>query len=325
MRAVRFAAFGEPSEVLKVEELSKPELGPGQVLVRMRARPINPSDLFAIRGQYGRLPKLPATPGMEGAGVIEALGPDVTHFRVGQLVAPMNGGTWQEYVLADARSLIAIPPQLDERQAAMLMANPTSAWIMLHEVLQVEPGAWVLQNAANSAVGRFVIQLARHAGIRTINVVRRRDVIDELLADGADAVICEADEDVVARVREIAGEKGVRYAIDSVAGSSGSRLVQALGPGGTLVVFGAISGKPLTLEAGNLLFRGITIRGWWLAHWFRTASPEQRDTLFAKLAPLIADGTLHAPIAAEYDLADIQEAVAAASGSERNGKILLVG
>jgi NADPH:quinone reductase-like Zn-dependent oxidoreductase len=325
MRAVRFATFGDPANVLSVEELPKPEPGPGQALVRMRARPINPSDLFAIRGQYGRLPKLPATPGMEGAGVVEALGPGVTQLEVGQLVAPMSGGTWQEYLVADARALLPVPPGLDERQAAMLVANPTSAWLLLHEVLHVEPGAWVVQNAANSAVGRFVIQLARHAGFRTINVVRRRDVIDELLADGADAVICEADEDVVARVREIAGEKGVRYALDSVAGPSGSRLAQALGPAGTLVVFGAISREPLTLDAGSMLFRGISVRGWWLAHWYRTASSEQIARLFGAIAPLIADGTLHAPVAAEYDLADIHQAVAAAAGSERNGKILLVG
>jgi NADPH:quinone reductase-like Zn-dependent oxidoreductase len=325
MRAVRFATFGDPANVLSVEELPKPEPGPGQALVRMRARPINPSDLFAIRGQYGRLPKLPATPGMEGAGVVEALGPGVTQLEVGQLVAPMSGGTWQEYLVADARALLPVPPGLDERQAAMLVANPTSAWLLLHEVLHVEPGAWVVQNAANSAVGRFVIQLARHAGFRTINVVRRRDVIDELLADGADAVICEADEDVVARVREIAGEKGVRYALDSVAGPSGSRLAQALGPAGTLVVFGAISREPLTLDAGSMLFRGISVRGWWLAHWYRTASSEQIARLFGAIAPLIVDGTLHAPVAAEYDLADIHQAVAAAAGSERNGKILLVG
>jgi NADPH:quinone reductase-like Zn-dependent oxidoreductase len=115
MRAVRFTSFGEPTEVLSLEDLPTPEPGPGQVLIRMRVRPINPSDLFAIRGQYGRLPKLPATPGMEGAGVIEALGPGVTQLQRDQLVAPMSGGTWQEYLVADARSLLPVPPGLDER------------------------------------------------------------------------------------------------------------------------------------------------------------------------------------------------------------------
>jgi NADPH:quinone reductase-like Zn-dependent oxidoreductase len=326
MRAVRFAAFGDPADVLAIEDLPAPAPGPGQALVRMRVRPINPSDLFAIRGQYGILPRLPATAGMEGAGVVEALGDGVTQLQVGQLVVPLSGGgTWQEYLVADAGALLPVPPGLDEREAAMLLVNPTTAWLLLHEVLRVEPGAWVLQNAANSAVGRFVIQLSRHAGFRTINVVRRRDVIDELLADGAEAVICEADEDVVARVKALTDGKGVRYALDSVAGPSGSLLVQALATGGTQVVFGAISQQPLTIDAGVLLHRGTTVLGWWLARWLRAASREQTASLFGAIIPLIADGTLRAPVAAEYDLGDVRRAVVAAAGSERNGKVLLVG
>jgi NADPH:quinone reductase-like Zn-dependent oxidoreductase len=327
MRSVRFSAFGEPADVLNVEEAPAPAPGPGQILVRVRVRPINPSDLFAIRGVYGILPSLPATPGMECAGVVEALGEGVTQPHVGSLVIPLapKSGTWQDYVLTDARAAIPVPPMLTEQQAATLLVNPATAWLLLHEELRVEPGAWVLQNAANSAVGRHVIQLSRRAGFRTINVVRRRDVIDELREEGADEVICEADEDVVERVRAITGGKGVRYALDSVAGKSGEQLLGALRPGGTSIIFGAISGKPIMLDPGALLFRGATVRGWWLAHWFRTATPQQMTDLFGALIPLVADGTLRTPIAAEYDLADIKAAVAAAEGSERNGKVLLVG
>jgi NADPH:quinone reductase-like Zn-dependent oxidoreductase len=326
MRAVRFAQFGEPAEVLRVEEVPVPEPGPGQVRVRMRVRPINPSDLFAVRGAYGVLPKLPAVAGMEGAGVVDALGEGVEGLREGQQVVPLSGaGTWQEYVVVDPPSLLPLPPGLSDTQAAMLLANPTSAWIMLEEELRVRQGEWVLQNAANSAVGRFVIQLARHRGYRTINVVRRREVIDELREDGADEVICEADEDVVERVREITGGRGVRHALDSVAGHSGSRLVRCLAPGGTLLVFGAISQKPLVIDPGQMLFRGTSVRGWWLLQWFRTASAEQREALFRTLIPLVAQGVLRAPVAAEFDLDDVREAVAAAEGSERSGKILLVG
>jgi NADPH:quinone reductase-like Zn-dependent oxidoreductase len=325
MRAVRFREFGEPGEVLEVEEVALPEPGLGQVRVRMRVRPINPSDLFAIRGRYGVLPKLPATPGMEGAGVVDALGEGVTELREGQQVVPLGGGgTWQEYVVVEARSLLPLPPGLSDAQAAMLLANPTSAWIMLEEELRVRQGEWVLQNAANSAVGRFVIQLARHRGYRTINVVRRRDVFEELREDGADEILTE-DEDVVERVQEITGGKGVRHALDSVAGQSGSRLVRCLAPGGTLIVFGAISQKPLVVDPGQMLFRGTSVRGWWLMQWFRTASPEQQANLFQTLIPLVAQGVLRAPVAAEYDLAQVHEAVAAAEGSERKGKILLVG
>lgn len=325
MRAVRYTVFGEPGEVLHIDDLPVPAPGPGQVLVRLQARPINPSDLFQIRGAYGILPRLPATPGMEGAGTIEALGAGVDGLRVGQMVVPIGPiGTWQEYLVADVVALLPVPAGLDVRAAAMLVANPTTAWLLLHDVLRAESGAWVLQNAANSAVGFFLIQLCRRLGYRTINVVRRRDVIDDLRAAGADEVICEADEDVVERVRAITG-KGARYAIDSVAGVSGSRLAQALAPGGVLAVFGAISRQPLTLDAGALLFRGITIRGWWLAQWLRAATPAERAGLFGQIIPLIADGSLHAPIAAEFDLAEIRAAVTLAEGSTRHGKVLLVG
>lgn len=326
MRSVRFAAFGDPADVLTVEDVPTPLPGVGEVLVRMRVRPINPSDLFTIRGQYGRLPSLPATPGMEGVGIVTALGEGVTGFQVGQQVISLGAsGTWQEYVVAASSALMPVPPGLSEREASMLLANPTSAWLLLHEELRVEPTGWVMQNAANSAVGRFVIQLSRRAGFRTINIVRRRDVIDELLALGADVVICEADEDVVARVRTLTHDKGVRYALDAVGGESGARLARALGPGGTMVVFGAMSGQPLPLDPGAMIFRGTTVRGWWLSQWFRKASPAQIATLLAEVTPLIIDGTLHVPVDAEYALADIKVAVAAAEGSQRNGKILLVG
>ena len=326
MRSIRFVEFGEPADVLTLEDVATPEPGPGQVLIRLRARPINPSDLFTIRGSYGMLPELPATPGLEAAGVIAALGEGVTQLQVGQQVVPLeSAGTWQEYIVAQAGMVLPLPPSLSDTQASMLLVNPTTAWLLLQEALAVEPGQWVLQNAANSAVGRFVIQLSRHYGYRTINVIRRRALRDELLALGADEVICAADEDVVERVKALTGGKGARYAIDSVGGLSGSQLAQALGSGGTLIVFGAISRTPLTIDAGSMIFRGTSVRGWWLAHWFRSAGQEKIGRLFGALIPLIAAGTLHVPIAAEYDLADVKQAIAAAEDSNRNGKIVLVG
>ena len=326
MRAVRFERFGEPAEVLHIEDMPMPEPGTGQARVRMQARPINPSDLFMIRGRYGVRPPLPATPGFEGAGIVDALGADVTGLNVGQLVVPTNAnGTWQQYIVADARTLIAVPSALDERQAAMLLVNPTTAWLMLTESLQAGPGEWVIQNAANSAVGRFVIQIAKQRGVKTINVVRRHDVVAELAELGADAVLVDGEDDVVAQAKEITGGRGPQYALDSVAGRSGTLLAQSLASGGSMIVFGAISGEPLVLDAGALLFRGITITGWWLSQWFRQATPQQQKALFGAVLPMIADGRLHAPVAAEFSLDEVVAACAVADGSERNGKVLLIG
>ncbi|MDW8148838.1 MAG: zinc-dependent alcohol dehydrogenase family protein [Roseiflexaceae bacterium] len=326
MRAIRFTSFGEPADVLTVENVPAPEPGPGQVLVRVQARPINPSDLFVIRGLYGALPRLPAVPGFEGAGVIVGIGEGVTDRTVGQLVIPSGvSGLWQEYVVVPAAKAIPVPEPIGDRQAATALINPATAWLMLTETLQVKSGEWVLQNAANSMVGRHIIRLARRLGFRTINVVRRREVIDDLRALGADEIICEQDENVVARVHALTGGKGVRYALDSVGGVSGARLAASLSIGGTMLVYGAIAGEPLTIHPGMLLFRSASIRGWWLSHWFQNATQEQVQTLFNTLFGLIADGTLNTPIAAEYDLADVREAVIAAERRTRPGKILLVG
>ncbi len=326
MRAVRFASFGEPADVLTVENIPAPQPGPGQVLVRMQVRPINPSDLFVIRGLYGALPRLPAVPGFEGAGVIVGVGEGVINRTIGQLVIPMGApGLWQEYVVVPADRAIPVPGEIGDRQAATALVNPATAWLMLTETLRVEPGEWVLQNAANSIVGRHVIRLAQRLGFRTINVVRRREVMDDLRALGAHELICEQDEQVVARVHALTGGTGVRCALDSVGGASGSRLAASLGVGGMMLVYGAIAGEPLTMHPGMLLFRSASIRGWWLTHWFQNATPEQVQTLFATLFGLIADGTLTTPIAAEYDLSAVREAVIAAERKTHPGKVLLVG
>lgn len=325
MRAVRFEEFGPPTRVLRVEDLPIPEPGPGQVRVRMRARPINPSDISTILGSYGRLPELPATPGFEGSGVIDALGEGVTGLAIGDRVAPFSRSTWQEYVIVDARHLLPIPDTIDDVQAAMLAVNPTSAWVMLEDELKVRPGEWIVQNAGNSALGRYVSRLARRRGYRTISIVRRREVVEELLSDGADHVICEADEDVGDRVREITEGEGAQYGLESVGGESGARVLESLAPGGTMVVFGAISRQPIPVDGAQMIFRGPTIRGFWLTRWSRQATAEQRAELFRTVLSLVEDGTFRAPIAAEYDLGDVVEAVRRAISSDRNGKVVLVG
>lgn len=325
MRAVVIDAFGDPDSVLQVQELPTPEPGPGEVRVRMIARPINPSDIFTITGQYGQLPELPATPGLEGVGVVDAVGAGVTGVEVGQRVVPGTRGTWREFVITTPDAILPVPEGLTDIQASMLLVNPTSAWLMLEDELRVKPGEWIVQNAGNSIVARFIAQIAKLRGYRVISVVRRSDLADELIEAGAEHVVSEVDEDVEARVREISGGKGAAYAIDSVAGESGSRLVRSLGAGGTMLVFGALSRQPLTIDPGTMLFRGTTIRGWWLTRWMRNATPAQRDDLFRGLVDLIRAGVLNAPIAAEFDLGDVVEAVRMARGSERNGKVILVG
>src|SRR5215210_8254122 len=219
MQSVRFHEFGNPAEVLRVEEVERPAPGAGQVLVRMRARPINPSDVLTVRGLYGALPVPPATPGLEGMGEVAELGEGVTHLGAGQRVIPLGvAGTWQEFVVAPAAQLIPVPDSVNDRTAAQFVVNPLTAWIMTVEELDLQPGEWLLQTAAGPALGRVGLQIARQHGFRTINVVRRREQAEELKALGADEVICTDEEDIPERVREITGREGLHKAIDAVGG-----------------------------------------------------------------------------------------------------------
>src|SRR3954469_15865705 len=191
MKSIMFDQFGEPAEVLSVREVPMPEPGPGQVRVRMIASPVNPSDLLVVRGRYGVLPTLPASVGFEGVGVVDAVGPGLLGWLVkGKRVAVLNGtgGNWSEYVVIPAKQARPVADDLPDEQVASFFVNPASVLAMVRHVLAVPKGQWLLQSAAGSALGRMVIKLARHDGIRTINVVRRPEAIDELKALGADVV-----------------------------------------------------------------------------------------------------------------------------------------
>jgi NADPH:quinone reductase len=325
MQSLRFDRCGEPAEVLRLAEEPQPVPQAGQVLVRLRARPINPSDLYYVRGTYGIKPPLPATPGFEGAGVIEAVGEGANHLRAGQKVIPLGvAGTWAEYLVAPAEQVIPYPDSLSDSVAAQFVVNPLTAWVMVFDELKVQPGEWLLQTAAGSTLGRLVLQLAKLRGFKTVNVVRRRDQVGELKALGADEVICSEDEDIAARVREITG-KGVRAAIDAVGGRTGGAAAGALAPGGTLLVYGLLSGEPLPIDGGQMIFLTSTVRGFWLSKWMRDAPPAHRQSVAGELLKLMATGELTPPIEAEYPLKDFAAAVKHAETPGRSGKVLLVG
>ena len=323
MKSIRFDVFGEPAEVLRVGELPQPTAGAGELLVRMTARAVNPSDLLTVKGLYGQLPTLPATPGLEGAGVIEAVGEAVTGWQVGQRVIPLGvAGTWQEYLVVPAAQAIPVPDAMPDSFAAQFVVNPLTAWIMLDE-LNLQPGEWFIQTAAGSTLGRLAIQLAQLRGYKTINVVRRRAQVEEIKALGGDEVICTEDDNLIERVRQIAGNK-VRAAIDAVGGPVGGDVVQALGRGGLMLVYGLLSFQPIPVHSGLMIFNSTTVRGFWLSEWLRNAPEERRNALFGAALQAMASGQLTPPVEAEYDLTNIVAAVEHAERPGRSGKVLLV-
>lgn len=324
MQRVFFAKTGNPVEVLQYTDTAPiPDPAQGELRIHVTARPINPSDLLFIRGQYGLKPDLPAWPGFEGAGVVEALGPEVEGPPVGTRVAFSALGTWQEYVVVPARSVIAVPDSLSDVVACQLYVNPFTAWALLH-TSGLQTGDWVLLSAGASAFAQLFTQLAASRGIRVISTVRRDDHRAHLYELGAHAVINTETEPLAESVREITQGAGVRVGLEAVGGAITQQLLDCLMPGGTLLVYGLLSMAPTTLNLGTLIFRQLRVQGFWLSEWLHQAPKEVRRQAQTELLALLQAGTLHVPIEAEYELPEVHNAVMHAELEGRVGKIILV-
>ena len=320
--ACRIFAFGEKPPAVRVEEISTPAPAPGEVVVRMLAAPINPADLNVIEGTYGKLPPLPATIGNEGCGEILALGAGVHNLRIGQKVLPLAFGTWTRELVLQAINAIPLPDGIDIQQAAMLTVNPATAWRLLHDFVSLQPGDWIAQNAANSGVGRAVIQLARHLGLRTLNVVRRPELLEELLALGADVVVTE-ETDLRREVRQLCGGQLPKLGLNAVGGASALNIANALAAGSPHITFGAMGRQPLKIPNSLLIFQNLAFQGFWLRRWKEAAPAGAIQSTYATLADLLARGALHTPVDRVFPLSEVCSALAAASQEKRSGKILL--
>jgi trans-2-enoyl-CoA reductase len=320
MIAARLHAFGRAGDVLRVEELPTPDPGPGEILVEMLAASVNPADLNIIEGKYGELPELPSIIGNEGVGRVAALGSGVTDFAEGDLVLPLARANWTSHQVIPADCVVRLPTGLDPLQAAMLTINPPSAWGMLEDFVPLEHGDWIVQNAANSAVGRCVIQIAKARGLRTLNVVRRAELVPELTDLGADAVVLES-----ADLREVAPEvcagRLPRLALNAVGGASALNLANALAEGGTVVTYGAMGRQPLKIPNGLLIFRGLRFEGFWLRR-LQQDLPRLRRVI-AELAELSLAGRLRMPVQRVFGLRDVHAALEEAAGERRSGKVLI--
>jgi NADPH:quinone reductase-like Zn-dependent oxidoreductase len=333
MQALVMHAVGEPTDALHVETRPMPEPDAGQVRIRVQAAPMHPTDLHIMRGRYGFSPELPAVLGMECVGVVDALGDGVDNVALGERVITVGiTGTWQQYVVADAARVVAVPDQMSTSTAAQLLTNPLTALLLVTSKLDVQPGEWLLQTAAGSTVGRLVLQLGRHFGFKTINVVRRRAGVEEILELGGTEVICTADEDLRQRVSEIAGEDGVRKAIDSVAGQLGADVFHSLVPGGEMIVFGALSSHrqteadllTLPLDARSMIYGTKTARGFWLYRWFTTTRQQQIDAALTQTFNLVADETIRIPEGQPIPVPLFADAAQLAETPGHGGKPLLV-
>jgi trans-2-enoyl-CoA reductase len=319
-----FRQFGPPHEVLEFEgeALISQSPPPGEVLVRILAAPLNPADLNTIEGTYGVKPALPATPGIEGCGIVEAS--NSADFEAGDHVIFLRrASTWASHTTVPGTSLYKLPPGIDPLQAAMLKVNPATAWRLLHGFGQLEKGSWIVQNVGNSGVGRCVIQLARDLGIRTISFVRRPELFEELRGLGADEVFLD-DESGYASAKEVLGGANAALAFNAVGGESALRLMKLLRESGCHITYGAMGRKPLTIPNGLLIFRDIQVRGLWVTRWIENAPTEEVHGVYANLAARVAAGKLMQPVDSIFPLESYLAALARLDAPERSGKVLFV-
>lgn len=322
MKSATYSEFGTPEKVLQTREVDRPQPGPGEVLVKMVLSPVHNHDLMTIAGQYGFKPELPAVPGTEAVGVVEALGDGVTHLKVGQRVAGGGDKTWAEYYLGNAARLVPVPDSVTDETACQLVSMPLSSKMLL-DTLEVKSGDWIAINAANGAVGKLLTQYAAEKGVKVLGLVRRDAAVAEMAALGFKDVVATETDGWQDKVKSITGGAPIIRGIESLGGDGAEQLSRILADGAQLISFGAMTGRPLKIPAGELLFRNITVKGFWGAK--PPVKPERIGVLLGELVADAASGKLVLEIEAAYSIDDVAKAAAASGEPGRKGKIAIRG
>ncbi len=323
MKAAQLSAIGPAEKTVQCVDVPDPGApGPGEVLVDVVACSINPADILSIEGQYATKPTPPCPLGIEGAGTVAAVGEGVTQLKVGDKVMSLVRTNWVQRIRDKAQAFVRLPADVDLAQAAMLKVNVATAHLMLTRYVDLKRGDWVIQNAANSGVGVDLIRLARASGVRSVNVVRRAALIDELKQIGADVVVVDGP-DLAQRVAEATGGATIGLGIDAVAGAAVGRLAQCVSEGGTVINYGLMSGEPIQIDAFHFVFRDIRLVGFWLAKLMRTMTFDEIQSMYGALAARLVDGTIHVAVEASYPLERVAEAMAHAKRESRGGKVQL--
>ena len=322
MRSVSYRQFGDANQVLEVIDRDRPEPGAGQVRVRLVLSPIHNHDLMTIKGVYGVKPTLPAVPGTEALGIVDALGAGVSNLAVGQRVMGGANEAWAEYYLADAARLIPVPEGVDDETACQLVSMPLSAKMLLAD-LDVQAGDWIIQNAANGAEGKLLNQFAQAAGIHVVNLVRRDEAVEEMKALGFDNTVSTASENWREAVKALTGGAPIVRGLDSIGGDGPEALLNVAADGAEIISFGNLSGQKIALSSDMILFKQAIVRGFWGAK--PRASAEAIGRMIGELVSDAANGKLKLSVDGVFSLEQVREAVAASVEPGRAGKVVIRG
>lgn len=305
----------------------RPALQANEVRVGLLAMPINPADVLQLQGRYGHQPEMPFVPGHEALGVVLEVGAEVTHLQTLDWVIPLApSGYWRDEMVLPAKRVMVLPAaaRTSVAQVAMLKANPATALVMLQHVVPLEPGAVVIQNAANSAVGQCVNAVAAQLGLRVINVVRRADAIPAG-ASAQDWLVDDGQTDLSAAVHART-DRAPALALDAVGGAATQRLARTLEVGATVLTYGLLSGEPVQVDAQDLVFRGVRLQGFWLAQWFQDAANRGlAQSIYPQLLEWQSAKVFDTRVSGVYALSELEGALGLAQQERRDGKVLFKG
>ena len=331
--AVTYKTHGDPKKVLEGKELSLPsKIKDNQVLIKMLMAPINPADINMIEGTYMIKPPLPAVVGNEGVGEIIDVGSNVKNFKVGDWTLPVDSGsgTWQTYTVCDEKSLQKIPNDIPAISAATIAVNPCTAYRMMKDFVKLEPGDVVIQNGANSAVGQAVIQLAAAWGLRTVNIVRNRPDIDNLVttlkSQGATHVVtqefCRTPE-MKTLMKEMG--KPPKLGLNCVGGKAATELIRNLATNGYMVTYGGMSREPVTVPTGAFIFKSLKLHGFWMTQWNKeNLNSPKRTEMFMELCDLAREFKLLPPISDLNPIRSFESAMSKSLEGFSNKQILVM-
>jgi NADPH:quinone reductase-like Zn-dependent oxidoreductase len=317
-------AHGEPSDVIELNTVSEPALGQEDVLITMEAAPLNPSDFLFVSGNYGVRPTFPSSVGAEGVGRVAKIGSkvDVSLRNKRVLIIPnYEQGTWADQVVVPVRNIVPMSDEADPLQLSMIGINPATAYLLLNRYVSLMPGDWIGQTAANSAAGQYIFALAKLAGVKTLNVVRRKEAAEQVRQWGGDRVVLQGDN-LLKDIEEALDGKKLSLVLDSLGGAPVGELAKSLKPGGSIVVYAMLSGQFPAIPPGDLIYRGLSLHGFWLINWIRNAPRTEIEEIYQKLGDLVADGSLSSAVDHVYPLDQFKEAFKQSLKSNRSGKIL---
>ncbi|KAL0053804.1 hypothetical protein WJX82_010988 [Trebouxia sp. C0006] len=312
---------------VQVVEAPVPELKQGEVLVNAYLRPVNPTDVILIRTGWGGLVPLPSTPGSEGVGKVVKNGPGASKFKEGQRVAAapwpqfQGRGSWAQYVAVPEKDLILVPESLTDQTAAQIFINPMTVYGMLREQ-NIPKGEFLLQTAATSVLGRQMISLAKHYGVQTINVVRRKEAVDELKSIGAEHVINSETEDIQKRVKEITGGKMAYGAIDAIGGKMSPKVVASIRKSGTYMLYGALDPSSVSASNSDLLANTKVLTGFLIYDWIE--KPHKQEVIKEVLS-LLEKKILEPNSGRSYKFEEVKEAINECNRAGRGAKVFLEG